>query len=88
MQRGLEGVNVAATKLCTIDGQKGQLIYAGYDIYDLAEHASFEETAYLLWNLDLPTSRQLNDLNALLIEERPLSDLNRTLIHELAGKCL
>ena len=39
IQRGLEGVNVAATKLCTIDGQKGQLIYAGYDIYDLAEHA-------------------------------------------------
>ena len=88
IQRGLEGVNVAATKLCTIDGQKGQLIYAGYDIYDLAEHASFEETAYLLWNLNLPTRKQLSDLNDLLIEERPLSDLNRTLIHELAGKCL
>ncbi len=88
IQRGLEGVNVAATNLCTIDGQKGQLIYAGYDIYDLAEHASFEEVAYLLWNLQLPTRSELDALNALLIEERPLSDLNRTLIEELAGKSL
>jgi len=88
IQRGLEGVNVAATKLCTIDGQKGQLIYAGYDIYDLAEHASFEEVAYLLWNLQLPTRAELDALSALLIEERPLSELNRTLIQELAGKSL
>lgn len=84
IQRGLEGVNVAATKLCTIDGQKGQLIYAGYDIYDLAEHASFEETAYLLWNLHLPTRKDLDDLKSLLIDERPLSDLNRSLITDLA----
>ena len=85
IQRGLEGVNVAATKLCTIDGQKGQLIYAGYDIYDLAEHASFEETAYLLWNLNLPTRAELSELKSLLIDERPLSDLNRSLITDLAS---
>ena len=85
IQRGLEGVNVAATKLCTIDGQKGQLIYAGYDIYDLAEHASFEETAYLLWNLNLPTREELSELKSLLIDERPLSDLNRSLITDLAS---
>ncbi|MCL6644744.1 MAG: citrate synthase, partial [Dehalococcoidia bacterium] len=41
--RGLEGVNVTATKLCRIDGQKGELIYAGYNIFDLAEHSTFEE---------------------------------------------
>ncbi|HCV00996.1 MAG: citrate synthase [Dehalococcoidia bacterium] len=85
IQRGLEGVNVADTKLCTIDGQKGQLIYAGYDIYDLAEHASFEEVAFLLWNLRLPTLEELSNLQALLINERPLSDLNRSLITDLAG---
>lgn len=85
ISRGLEGVNVAATKLCSIDGQEGKLIYAGYDIYDLAEHASFEETAFLLWNLRLPTRSELDDLEALLIKERPLSDLNRKLIGELVG---
>jgi len=46
--RGLEGVNVAATKLCRIDGLKGELIYSGYDIYDLADHSRFEEVAFLL----------------------------------------
>ena len=35
--RGLEGINIAATKLCRIDGLKGELVYAGYDIYELAE---------------------------------------------------
>ena len=33
--RGLEGINVTATKLCRIDGQKGELVYAGYDIYEV-----------------------------------------------------
>ncbi len=86
IQRGLEGVNVTATKLCSIDGQKGELVYAGYNIYDLAERASFEETAFLLWNLRLPTVKELDDLKALLIRERPLSELNRTLIPELLGQ--
>ncbi len=88
IQRGLEGVNVAATKLCTIDGQKGELIYAGYNIYDLAENASFEETAFLLWNQRLPNQHELNELTSTLIAERPLSELNRSLITELAGKAL
>ncbi len=85
ISRGLEGVNVAATNLCSIDGQEGKLIYAGYDIYDLAEHASYEETAFLLWNLQLPTRSELDDLEARLIAERPLSDLNRQLIAELVN---
>ena len=55
--RGLEGVNVTATKLCRIDGQKGELIYSGYDIFDLAEHSTFEEVCFLLWNLRLPSTR-------------------------------
>jgi len=60
--RGLEGVNVTATKLCRIDGQKGELIYSGYNIYDLAERSTFEEVAFLLWNLRLPTKAELRDL--------------------------
>ena len=37
---GLEGVVVARSRLCSIDGQRGILIYGGYDVNDLAEHAS------------------------------------------------
>src|ERR687888_566508 len=44
----LSGVVVAQTELCSIDAERGILRYRGYDIADLAEHASYEEVAYLL----------------------------------------
>ncbi len=68
--RGLEGVTALDTELSFIDGQKGELIYRGYDIRDLAKNASFEETAYLLWKGDLPTQAQLDELNGQLREAR------------------
>ncbi len=52
--RGLEGVTALDTELSFIDGQKGELIYRGYGIQDLAQNASFEEVAYLLWKGDAP----------------------------------
>ncbi|GAB4323008.1 MAG: citrate synthase [Dehalococcoidia bacterium] len=83
VQRGLEGIYVAETKLCRIDGQKGELVYAGYDIYDLAEQSSFEEVLFLLWNLRLPTRAELEELRERLRSERVLSDLNSHLLREL-----
>ncbi len=56
---GLRGVKVADTKISLIDGEKGILIYRGYRIEDLAEHSSFEETAYLLLHGRLPNSSEL-----------------------------
>ncbi|MBC8232781.1 citrate synthase, partial [bacterium] len=41
--KGLEGVAAATTELSTIDGQKGDLVYRGYNINELAGKASFEE---------------------------------------------
>ncbi len=70
--RGLEGVVALDTQLSHIDGQKGELIYRGYDIDDLADKASFEEVAYLLWKGNLPTAQQLSELNDLLRSERAL----------------
>jgi citrate synthase len=84
--RGLEGVNVAATKLCRIDGIKGELIYSGYDIFDLADHSSFEEVAFLLWNLRLPKADELAALKAQLLSERELSDLNQRILKEIVGQ--
>src|SRR5919202_5807901 len=55
----LSGVAVAQTALCSIDADRGILMYRGYDIADLAEHATYEETAYLLLEGELPTSEQL-----------------------------
>ena len=81
--RGLEGVNVATTKLCRIDGLKGELIYSGYDIYDLAEHSSFEEVCFLLWNQRLPSKSDLDELNSFLVAHRPLAPLLVQLLTEL-----
>ena len=44
---GLEGIVVARSRLCSIDGHKGVLIYGGYDVGDLAEHSSYEEVCFL-----------------------------------------
>jgi len=52
---GLEGVVAAKSEICFIDGQAGRLVYRGYEIGDLVENASFEETAVLLWDGELPT---------------------------------
>jgi citrate synthase len=55
----LSGVVVAQTSICSIDAERGVLMYRGYDIADLAEHATYEEVAYLLLEGELPTDGQL-----------------------------
>jgi citrate synthase len=70
--RGLEGVVALESSLSSIDGQKGELIYRGYDIHDLAEGASFEEVVYLLANGSLPTEDELAGLRQELRSERTL----------------
>ncbi|MCV0392520.1 MAG: citrate (Si)-synthase [Nitrosopumilus sp.] len=67
---GLRGIEVADTKISHIDGEKGKLIYRGYDILDLTENSTFEETAYLLLYDNLPTQQQLDEFNAKLVEAR------------------
>jgi len=69
---GLEGVVAAQSSLSDVNGEKGKLIYAGYDINDLAKHASFEEVIYLLWNGKLPTTSELDRLKSQLNNETRL----------------
>ena len=64
----LSGVVVAQTELCAIDAERGILRYRGYDVADLAEHASYEEVAYLLLEGDLPSSEQLTAFREELAE--------------------
>jgi len=68
--QGLEGVVAAQTSLSRVMGEEGRLIYAGYEIGDLAEHASFEEVCHLLWNGELPTRDELGAIRAALGEAR------------------
>src|SRR5690625_3234636 len=69
INRGLEGIIAFSTSKSSIDGQKGELIYSGYNIDTLAENATFEEVCFLLWNDRLPTVEELNELNKRLIGE-------------------
>ncbi|MFC7136241.1 citrate synthase [Halobaculum litoreum] len=74
LKRGLEGVLVAESDLSFIDGDEGKLVYRGYAIEDLAEHASYEETLYLLWNGELPTEAELAEFEDAMAAERALDD--------------
>ena len=81
--RGLEGINVTATKLCRIDGQKGELVYAGYDIFDLAENSTFEEVCFLLWNNRLPSATEYAELDARLKAKRAIDPVVLNLLREM-----
>ena len=62
--RGLEGVVANESSICYVFGEEDRLIYRGYDINDLADHSTFEETAHLLLYGDLPTRDQLKGFTA------------------------
>ena len=67
---GLRGIEVADTKISNINGDRGKLIYRGYDILDLARHSTYEETAYLLLHDELPSKEEMNAFNAKMAEAR------------------
>jgi citrate synthase len=67
---GLRDVVAAPSSICFIDGEKGILVYGGYNIHELAENASFEEVIYLLWNGRLPNRAELDGLHAQLVANR------------------
>jgi len=76
---GLRGVVVGASTVSDVVGDKGELIYQGYNIHDLAEHSTFEEVAFLLWNKRLPNRSELDQLKQRLGETyavpRPVFDV-------------
>ena len=71
---GLEDTVAASSGICYLDGDRGVLAYCGYDIHDLARHATFEDVCYLLWHRRLPTRAELGDLQSQLAAGRALPD--------------
>src|SRR5438874_6403732 len=70
--KGLEGVIAATTHLSDVKGDIGELIYAGYDIHELAGKVSYEETVHLLHYNHLPNRKELSELKAKLAAARSL----------------
>ena len=66
---GLRGVAAATSSMSDVIGDKGQLIYQGFDIHDLATQSTFEEVIFLLWNKRLPKQTELEELKQALSDE-------------------
>ena len=80
--KGLEGVVANESAICNVLGIEGRLIYRGYEIQDLVEHTSFEETAYLLLNGDLPKRDQLKTFTTDLKGARKIDRVVQRVLRE------
>jgi 2-methylcitrate synthase len=77
---GLAGVTAGKTALCTVGKEGAGLTYCGYDIYDLADNAAFEEVAYLLLHGHLPTQAELDEYIVTIKAMRGLPDALKTVL--------
>jgi 2-methylcitrate synthase len=69
---GLAGITAGETAIATVGKEGAGLNYRGYSIFDLAEHATFEEVAYLLLEGELPKAHQLAAFTDKLVAQRDL----------------
>ena len=77
---GLAGVTAGDTHLCTVGKEGAGLTYLGYDIYDLANNASFEEVAHLLLHGKLPTQAELDAYIEKIKANRGLPEALKTVL--------
>ena len=83
---GLQGVVAAETSMSRVDGQRGELIIAGFELEELANYATFEETVYLLWNGRLPTQSEHAQFQKAVADQRQLPDATLDLLTAVAAK--
>lgn len=80
---GLAGVSVGQTAISTVETAGDSLYYRGYSISDLAEHACFEEVAYLLIYGELPNAEQLARYRENLLSLRDIPASLKTILAQL-----
>ena len=83
---GLKDVVAAETRLSSVDGEAGELVLAGYPLEEIAERATFEEMAYLIWHGSLPDVAGLDRLTRELAERRTLPVATRDLLRAAAAE--
>ncbi len=74
---GLRGVKVADTRISDVNGEKGILIYRGYNAVELAQYSTFEEVSFLLLHDRLPSRTELKAFHQRLVLERELPEAVR-----------
>lgn len=72
IDKGLDDVYVKESSICLVDGVKGRLLYRGWDIRDLAEHSTFEETVYILVHGRLPNKDELAQARQAFADSRAI----------------
>jgi citrate synthase len=85
IKKGLEGVVVAESGVCFIDGEKGVLLYRGYNIADLAPNCSYEEISFLLVNGRLPNKKELQEYKRTMALQRQLPKRVIRLMQDYCG---
>jgi len=80
---GLANVPATESSISSIDGPNGILAYRGYSIQDLCKYSSFEETALLLQNGELPNAKELEDFKDLLHKKYEVKRNIRALLWSL-----
>jgi citrate synthase len=83
---GLDDVVAAATRLSHVDGERGELLIAGYPIEELAPHATAEQVAWLLWHGELPAADALATLRRELAAARELPPATLALLRAAAAR--
>ncbi|EUJ11017.1 2-methylcitrate synthase/citrate synthase II [Methylophilaceae bacterium 11] len=79
----LAGVSAGSTAICTVGHTGNDLHYRGYDIIELAQHATFEEVAYLLIHGELPNQAQLTAYHQKLKKLRGLPNALKTVLEQI-----
>jgi citrate synthase len=81
---GLDGVVAASTRLSDVNGERGELVIGGFALEELAAHATFEETTWLLWHGALPTAHELTAFRGELAAARQLPAATLDLLRDCA----
>jgi len=71
---GLRNIPIADTKISLIDGEKGKLIYRGFDVLDLTKNSNFEECCFLLLHDHLPNKVEFEEFTTKLKEARAIPE--------------
>jgi len=71
---GLRNIPIADTKISMIDGEKGKLIYRGFDVLDLTKNSNFEECCFLLLHDHLPNKTEFDEFVSKLKEARMIPE--------------
>jgi len=86
LNRGLEGIRVAETRLSDIDGEAGELTIGGYPVDELARNATYEESVFLLFHDRLPSPDELDEFRSDLAGQRTIGDEVRAVVRRAADE--